>query len=47
MIPYEQVIKVGYEYKLHFQGVVTLIGPVKPFAIGIKMKSRDQQVNLY
>ena len=29
------------------QGVVTLIGPVEPFATGIKMKSRDQHVILY
>ena len=25
------------------QGVVTLIGPVEPFATGIKMKSSDQE----
>ena len=28
------------------QGVVTLIGPVEPFATGIKMKSSDQNVIL-
>ena len=28
------------------QGVVTLIGPVEPFATGIKMKSRDQHIIL-
>ena len=27
-----------------YQGVVTLIGPVEPFATGIKMKSSDQEV---
>ena len=25
------------------QGVVTLIGPIEPFATGIKMKSSDQE----
>lgn len=29
------------------KGVVTLIGLVEPYAIKIKMKSRDQNVNLY
>ena len=29
------------------QGIVTLIGPIEPFATGIKMKSRDQQVYVY
>ena len=31
----------------YIQGVVTLIGPVEPFATGINMKSRDQHVILY
>ena len=29
--------------KIIIQGVVTLIGPVEPFATGIKMKSSDQE----
>ena len=28
---------------MNIQGVVTLIGPVEPFATGIKMKSSDQE----
>ena len=31
---------------LFYQGVVTLIEPVEPFATKNKMKSRDQHVNL-
>ena len=32
-----------HKFKLTWQGVVTLIGPVEPFATGIKMKSSDQE----
>ena len=32
-------------YSTKIQGVVTLIGPVEPFVTGIKMKSRNQDVN--
>ena len=30
-------------HDVSLQGVVTLIGPVEPFATGIKMKSSDQE----
>ena len=32
---------------MDWQGVVTLIGPVEPFATRIKIKSRDQHIILY
>ena len=35
--------RISYAPGTPLQGVVTLIGPVEPFATGIKMKSSDQE----
>ena len=43
-----KVYSPDYMTQKCMQGVVTLIiWPVEPFATGIKMKSRDQDNNLY
>ena len=31
---------------VYLQGIVTLIGPIEPFATGIKIKSKNQHIIL-